>query len=182
MFQQDLFTNSSRSYLYCFPGLLFMNFLFYYPYIANYRVVLFYDLGITGLYCAVQFIRIEDAWSSVLTIIFLGFSQLYQIIIVYSANLNERQRFVENLVRFGGETENAENATTRGQNTKIDDCIKDLKSLLPCVENKVKKTIENAICLIISLKDHKHSQACSGFIENIIKGLDEEDKIYIEET
>lgn len=178
-FQSQVFEVNSES-LSSLPGILAlvvlnMNFVK-----MNFKRLVCFNSLIAALYAIVS---LNDKQESlvVFEVLILIFIMLFQVLYCYIIELSHRKKFVlshmehnQELAKFKEYLEN------QNRNLSLSECIEELSNLTQFISNNLKIIVESIITSLQSVRDNLRLEESP--LENLSHGLDEEDKLYIQQS
>lgn len=178
------FDRPPQEHLRSLPGLICIILSLFQIQISKFLLLTFINLVILVLYSVLSLYDGVCLGCGVMEIILLAAALIYQVEVVYLAELAKRKMFIEKVGEVPGETEKilceSENEILE---FKINDGIEELSSLLPLVQDNLRYPIEKTIGLLKNLaNENRHNLPPVISLEHITRELDEEDKIYIQQS
>ena len=184
-FQKLIFSDVEQLYLNSLPGLISLTLFNIQTFSINYQFAIIGNAIILFLYAFFRLYQSSSLASSLLEIFLLFSVQIYQTVSIYLLDYSNRKRFIAKITK-GNSTESEKLIQldeTDQVDFRIQDCLNELNSLLPLMQDDFKNTLEKTIGLLKNISvEYKNKSFFTPNIESITKGLDEEDKIYIQQS
>lgn len=183
-FQNITFSNSNILDLPSLPGLIAICLYYNSGILSSYALLFVSNILILASFALFRFMNSEGFTRPMLEVILLGISQIYQMVSIYISELEERKKFVEQHLVLSGENEKMVNSVENDRpDFKVQDCIEELTCLLPLIQDNLKYPIEKTISCLKNISSEYRTRMNSDVnIEAITKNLDDEDKIYIQQS
>ncbi|OMJ88637.1 hypothetical protein SteCoe_9422 [Stentor coeruleus] len=183
--QNLIFSDLNDSALSCLPGLISLSFLYSSATFNSYNLLVLYNIVLLLLFGFLNLYQKNSISTSILEILLLFIIYIIHIILAYIYDLECLQEYIS--CKLSEETEpkqlldNEENASN---NYKVNDCIEELNNVLPTVQDHLKFPIERAVGLLTNISNDGMGRYSGekSILDQISSNLDEEDKIYIEQS
>lgn len=182
-FQGLVFSNEIDLILTSLPGLLCLSIL--YRCALNYRSLIIYNPLICTLHSVLSLVQ-SGSNTVIFENVILVFIFIYFILYNYFNELEERKHFILTS-EIQNENENEiENFNSlsglHNGSSKLQVCIDDLTKIIPRLRSDLKPRIEKIIKYLKSTFASLKNQDTSSVIKNLTNELDQEDKVYFQES
>ena len=167
------------------PGLIFISLLYLQCRIDNYRALILSNLVISTIYCIFRFYKDTFVVPAVLEAILLISTHLFQIATVYVRDYSRRKKYIKNRLLSTSETEKilADSESNQNNDYRLHENIEELTNILPLMQDNLKYPIEKAIGFLRTLAiDSRKRHSTDANLELITQGLDEQDRLYIQQS
>ena len=171
--------------LNCLPGIISISLFYIQDFPITYLIAIPANLLTLFLYSLFRLYQLNKLSSGLLEIFILFAVQIYQIGNIYLSDLSVRNDFISKKLRR--DSTESEKIIQFFEGDKIDfrlqDSIEELHNILPLLQENLKYPIEKTIGLLnVVASGYKNNFDPHLDIEKITKGLDEEDKMYIQQS
>lgn len=183
--QNLIFSDLNDSALSCLPGLISLSFLYSYVAYNSFSQLALYNIVLLLLFGALNLYNETSLSTPVLEILLLIVIYILNSILAYIYDFECLQEYLS--CKLAEESDpkklldNEDNAMT---NYKVNDCIEELNNVLPTVHDHLKYPIERAVGLLTNISNDGMGRYSGekSVLDQISSNLDEEDKIYIEQS
>ena len=179
-FQSIFFSEIYTGHFSCIPGLFFFGILFLN--ILTYQEFFLCNIVIGFLFVVPRLYKYNNdiaAYECTLLILLL----IYQIVYKYIEEYSIKQNFLqENNDESDAKEQGIPLKETSESQNSINHCIQELSKILPELKNKTKNIVENVITSLQAISIEVTQQSTFSILEKLTVNLDEEDKIYIEQS
>ena len=180
-FQRILFNLSRRLALNALPGLVLLVFLSSFYSNSGFFLRFWINLVIVFLFAALRISNNERLEGGILEIILLALAVSAQLVIIYFDEFNQRREFIHDKAEKHEETDKNE-YFNEDISVKIKNCAEDLTNLLPHVDHNIRKDIENTVQVLSILSEYRTRNNTDFNVDLVTKGLDEDDRLYIQQS
>lgn len=182
-FQKLAFSNTGPMHFNSLYGLFALVLLYSNIPFGNYIHWLFSSIFIVLLYSVFRFLSNTENYYGILEIVILALVQSFLVSSNYISDFSERQKYID---KANPEKEKLiSSEEPQSQDFRLQECIRDMHKILPQLKkNDLKQPIERTIGLLENLIiDNRNRLSMEkGNLEDLMKNLDEEDKIYLRES
>jgi hypothetical protein len=180
-FQQILFDRNDRPSLPALPGLVFLSFLLNFYCLSGFFILFWSNLVVLFLFGAVRISGTQGLKVGILEFLLLILALCAQQLRVYHEEFELRRAFFDGSCLKIEETEKNDYLNEE-ISMKLKNCADDLNNLLPHVDSSIRKEIESTVQFLSIISDYRTRNNTDFNMEFITKGLDDDDRLYIEQS
>ena len=180
-FQIILFDLNRRLALNALPGLVLVVLISSFYSDSGFFIRFWINLVVVFLFAALRISNNGRVEGGILEIILLALAASAQLVIVYFAEFNQRKDFINDKAEKHEETEKNDYFNEE-ISVKIKNCAEDLTNLLPHVDFNVRKDIENTVQALSVISEFRTRNNTDYNVDLVTKGLDEDDRLYIQQS
>ena len=179
--QKILFGLDGEISLNALPGLVLILFLSSFYCKSGFFIRFWIDLVLVFLFAALRISGSENIAKGILELLLLVIAVCGQLVVVYYDEVNLRKSFLNYKTDKNEETEKNDYLNEE-ISVKIRNCAEELTNLLPHVDLNFRKEIENTVQVLSVLSEFRTRNNTDFNVDLITKGLDEDDRIYIQQS
>lgn len=180
-FQRVIFDDPTELNLNCLPGLIIIIFLYSFSSIPTFFTWLGCNTALLILFGAIRIPRSDELASGLLEFFLLLISALAQQALLYINNLSSR---IEYFYAYNSNIEENEKLCIANDDlsNKLKKCIQNLTNILTRTDTLTRSELENAIQLLSAISEYRTRNNTEFNLELIANGLDEDDRLYIQQS